>query len=241
MTDSLRLAPEALATLAERVHAVVTAPAAPSPLSGPNAWDVSFRALKPGGYLACLCARGDATAHTIAHRLSGFEVRDVVEIFSTPTRFAVVLVRKPFEVHGTVAGNVQKHGCGAMNIDATRIGTEDALGGGAYGDDERERGTQPTLAGGDLKRGIGAFKQPQGRWPANVFFDATMGAALDANAEGASRFFFRVDAPAALLRYLLRLVAPPGSIVLDPTPGGLSAEVEAAALTEGLAFVGVAS
>ena len=34
----------------------------------------------------------------------------------------ITLLRKPLE--GTVAENALKHGCGAINIDATRVGSE---------------------------------------------------------------------------------------------------------------------
>jgi hypothetical protein len=42
---------------------------------------------------------------------------------------AIAVIRKPLE--GTVAANTLKHGCGGLNIDASRITTGDALGGGA--------------------------------------------------------------------------------------------------------------
>ena len=41
------------------------------------------------------------------------------------------VLRKPLS-EGTVAANTLKHGCGGLNIDASRISTEDNLNGGAY-------------------------------------------------------------------------------------------------------------
>jgi len=49
----------------------------------------------------------------------------------------ITILRKPLE--GSVADNVLKHGCGAINIDATRIITSDNLNGGAYAESANVR------------------------------------------------------------------------------------------------------
>jgi site-specific DNA-methyltransferase (adenine-specific) len=84
----------------------------------------------------------------------------------------IVLARKP--LIGTVAENVLTHGTGALNIDASRIGTEDKFGGGAkavsiYGSD------------GNYQPGPNAFvaSQKGGRWPANILLDEEAAALLD--------------------------------------------------------------
>jgi len=84
----------------------------------------------------------------------------------------IVLARKPLV--GTVAENVLTHGTGALNIDASRIGTEDKFGGGAkavsiYGSD------------GNYQPGPNAFvaSQKGGRWPANILLDEEAAALLD--------------------------------------------------------------
>ena len=78
----------------------------------------------------------------------------------------VTILRKPLE--GTVAKNALKHGCGAINIDDTRIGTGHHLPMGKV--------TSKKLAGdGGLGAGSGregnreAFipRPVEGRWPAN--------------------------------------------------------------------------
>lgn len=82
-----------------------------------------------------------------------------------PGHEPICLARKPLV--GTVAANVAEYGTGGLNIDATRIGTSENLNGGAYAKDgtERHDGTESWR----YKRGGGAeFKQPTGRWPANV-------------------------------------------------------------------------
>lgn len=186
-----------------------------------------------------------------------------------------MVARKP--LIGTVAQNVLAWGTGALNIDATRIST----------DEDRRRNAR----GGDNGlNGEGTFRirerraddQPltAGRWPANVILDEHAAAALDemsgesvsrpaegvvrhgrsggimgregalrdgrpeghADSGGASRFFYVAKAPASerprvngkahatvkpldLMRWLVRLVTPPGGTVLDPFAGsGTTAE-----------------
>lgn len=187
----------------------------------------------------------------------------------------VVVARKPLD--GTVAANVLRHGTGALNIDATRIGV-------APGDEPKAGhrtatfGTQETVSGGD---GSGAWEfTASGRWPANVVLDESQAAELDRQSGisrdgvavkrngvssngvtgwgsapigtpdaggyggegGASRFFYVAKAPTAerpredgiahptvkpldLMRWLVRLVTPPGGVVLEPFAGsGTTAE-----------------
>jgi DNA modification methylase len=76
----------------------------------------------------------------------------------------IVLARKPLS-EPTVAANVLKWGCGALNIDGCRVGDDvtttrrngDSGGNGAYGRDER----------------IFTRENPPGRWPANVIHDGS--------------------------------------------------------------------
>ena len=74
----------------------------------------------------------------------------------------ITLLRKPLE--GTVAENTLQQGCGAINIDATRVTTTDNLNGGAYAENPTERG--------------GEYEQPSGRWPANFILTHLEGCAL---------------------------------------------------------------
>jgi hypothetical protein len=92
-----------------------------------------------------------------------------------------ILIRKPCS-EKTVAANVLKWGCGALNIDASRIGMREAT---SY--------TAPDITGNARK----TVEAPaQGRFPANLVF--TEGEAVemldaqsaDAKGVGASRFFY---------------------------------------------------
>tara|TARA_B100000927_G_C16473188_1_gene472353 strand:- start:1386 stop:1841 length:456 start_codon:yes stop_codon:yes gene_type:complete len=75
----------------------------------------------------------------------------------------ITLLRKPVE--GTVAENTLKHGCGALNVDATRVegepckwGTQTDIKGGGFG-------SKRPSEGNILRKNVeGGFN---GRWPAN--------------------------------------------------------------------------
>jgi len=208
-----------------------------------------------------------------------------------PAHEPVVVARKPLA--GTVAANVLAHGTGALNIDATRVGTN---AGWSY----------PNGAGGNGFHG-GVGRSPDGtrtapvvaaagRWPANVILDESQAAELDrqsgerpgmargtlrrgattgrsiggtsaygeadpqdvdagyGDTGGASRFFYVAKAPTSerpredgiahptvkpldLMRWLVRLVTPPGGIVLEPFAGsGTTAE---ACVIEGFRCIAV--
>lgn len=161
----------------------------------------------------------------------------------------IVLARKPLT--GTVAANVQQHGTGALNISGCRIGTE---GGGAAcpGGD---------LCKCSTNKVFGATKHPPrdttvqvGRWPANVVLDPDAARMLDDQAGdtgGPSRFFYTAKAstaernnghgpqnthptvkPVDLMRWCIRLITPPGGLVLDPFGG--SGTTGVAARAEGM-------
>lgn len=84
-----------------------------------------------------------------------------------------ILARKPLA--GTIAETIARHGTGAINIDACRIGTEQTVtfrrghsgDHGAYGDDKRD----------------GDRTNPPGRWPAHVVLEHAEGCG-DACVEG---------------------------------------------------------
>jgi DNA modification methylase len=221
----------------------------------------------------------------------------------------IVVARKP--LIGTVAENVLTHGTGGLNIDGSRIGTD-----------------QRTFDSKGIKPGANNFvgdswqkdkeeKTVQGRWPANVILDEYTAELLDeqsgnlksgklntestktsifgnptsqrsgtyeATEGGASRFFYVAKAskrdrnegleelpeirtgamsgtadgsmltgsgnqrlttrqnfhptvkPTDLMRYLIKLVTPPGGVVLDPFTG--SGSTGKAAILEGFRFIG---
>jgi len=86
----------------------------------------------------------------------------------------VCLARKPL-IGDSIAENVMMYGTGGLNIDECRVETSDNLNGGTYSEGAAE--IRPSQV---PKNGIGKkFKQPKGRFPANVIFDEEAGKVLD--------------------------------------------------------------
>jgi site-specific DNA-methyltransferase (adenine-specific) len=86
----------------------------------------------------------------------------------------IILARKPFP--STVAANVQEHGVGGLNIDATRVPYR-----GDYRSPARTSGE--VNSGGSFGTGVKKFDdvnaEAKGRWPANVVLDEDAAAMLD--------------------------------------------------------------
>ena len=165
-----------------------------------------------------------------------------------PAHEPAVLARKP--LCGTVADNVRTWGVGALNIDGTRVATDDAVP--LFTKHNTRPGTSFDV--GSKRTGENSTA---GRWPANVIFDEEAALLLGEP----SRFFYIAKAskaereagldapigeranhhptvkPLALMRYLVRLVTPKGGIVLDPFMG--SGSTGCAAVLEGCDFVGI--
>jgi site-specific DNA-methyltransferase (adenine-specific) len=160
-----------------------------------------------------------------------------------PALEPITVARKPLA--GTVAANVLAHGTGAINVDGCRVAADEGrpliesraeASGNAYGD--------------GLNGSRCAGVTTQGRWPANLIHDGS-----DEPVEllgDAARFFYCAKAskrdrdagnihptvkPTDLMRYLCRLVTPPGGVVLDPFMG--SGSTGKAAAIEGFGFVGI--
>lgn len=85
----------------------------------------------------------------------------------------IILARKPLD--GTVAANVQRWGCGALAIDASRVEGLAEKPGGKIRTVRHFDGHETGRADKDAPE-----PNPLGRWPANVIFDEEAGAALDA-------------------------------------------------------------
>jgi DNA modification methylase len=220
-------------------------------------WAECLRVLKPGGHL--LAFAGTRTQHRMAVRIEdgGFEIRDMIAwVYGSgfpkshngpwggtalkPALEPITMARKPLE--GTVAANVQEWGTGGLNIDGCRVpGAKHTQSTSHPGG---QHGTFRPLAarGAQLDDGTG-------RWPANLIHDGSdeVVGLLD----DAARFFYCAKAsksdrgddnnhptvkPTDLMRYLCRLITPPGGLVFDPFTG--SGSTGKAAMLEGFRFVG---
>jgi site-specific DNA-methyltransferase (adenine-specific) len=157
-----------------------------------------------------------------------------------PAHEPICMARKP--LIGTVAANVLAHGTGAINVDGCRVGTESTV-----------RPNGPIGFHGGGSGGVGG--SDAGRWPANFIHDGSDEAT--AGLGEAARFFYCAKAsrsdredglhgercphptvkPTDLMRYLCRMVTPPGGTVLDPFMG--SGSTGRGAVLEGFNFIGI--
>jgi len=155
----------------------------------PETWAAVLRVLKPGAHLVAFS--GTRTYHRMACAIedAGFEIRDQLAwcygsgfpkshnqpggwgTALKPAWEPICLARKPLV--GTVAGNIEAHGTGALNIDGCRVGDEVRHAAftslapchgnrlGDAGTSKARRGTQ------------GEPKEYVGRWPANIIHDGS--------------------------------------------------------------------
>jgi len=87
----------------------------------------------------------------------------------------IILARKPLE--GTVAANVQRWGCGALAIDASRVEPSGPPSG--WSSSGSKASANLSMSGANYARDAKP-DSPLGRWPANVIFDREAAAILDA-------------------------------------------------------------
>ena len=161
-----------------------------------------------------------------------------------PAMEPITMARKPFK--GTVADNVQMYGTGAINIDGCRVG-EDEIKTCA-----KERGRSFNSIA--PVSGFNGCEESThiSRWPANVLHDGcedvlrgmgeaarffyTPKACKEDRDDGCENNFHPTVKPTDLMRYLCRMVTPPGGIVLDPFTG--SGSTGRGAVLEGFRFIG---
>jgi len=249
-------------------------------------WAEALRICKPGAMLAAF--GGSRTHHHLMCAIEGggWEIRDCIfwiygsgftkshnfgrqmdeawKGYGTalkPAYEPIIIAMKPLD--GTFRENAEKWGVGGINIDESRIKTEDNTGS--------PRGPHRNCYEGGWGQ-MTSESHPQGRWPANVIFDEEAAMALDEmsgvstsrpdkrtgqrsgkggvscysggwsdspnflnDSGGASRFFYCAKAsskergegnghptvkPIALMKYIIKLLAPPGNpTLLDPFCG----------------------
>jgi DNA modification methylase len=236
--------------------------------------EAMLQVAKPGAHL--LSFGGTRMWHRIACAIedAGFEMRDTImwvysqgfpknrggdigkivgvkqwEGWGTvlkPAIEPIIMARKPLV--GKAIECVLENGCGGINIDGCRVGTDVVgwSGGGA--------GTGKTWNESNcgLRQG-GEARPVAGRWPTNLIHDGS-DEATRLFPEGADRYFYSAKAdhtdrahggevahptvkPLDLMRYLVRLVCAKGTVVLDPFAG--SGSTICAAIEEGVYGVGI--
>lgn len=156
-----------------------------------------------------------------------------------PAYEPALLIRKPFK--GSVAQNVLEHGTGGINIDGCRIDSNDSLVRHNHVAGIWSKENKKTITGGT-----------DGRFPSNVLMDDKASDML----ENQARFFYTAKAspaersagldginlhptvkPIEIMRYLARLITPPGGTILEPFLG--SGTTAIAALKENFNIIGI--
>lgn len=222
----------------------------------PRVWALAFELLAPGGYM--LVFSSPMTGHRMATAIEGcgFKIHGFISwlysggfpkahevgpdmpgwYHSTQTLLPAVdpvwIAQKPPELR-PMAKNAAKHGTGGMNIEECRFeGAARASAASAGGDSGR---WPTTLAHDGSEAALSAFPEPGKAalfqsFPAAIFH----GRAAKADKAGSDHPTVK---PIGLLRWLVRLVTPPGGTVLDPFAGTFT--TGAAAHIEGFASIGI--
>ena len=178
-----------------------------------------------------------------------------------PAHEPIVVARKP--LIGTVAANVLQHGTGSLNIDGARVGKRwpaNVITDGSIDTEwvryfycakpsraERNAGLDAlpterrTTDYGAMKTRecnvCGSRSNRNGRWPDCSHDDWSWQEQREIGHKGGNAANTHPTVkPLALMRYLVRLVTPPGGTVLEPFAG--SGTTMAAAILEGFDVIG---
>jgi site-specific DNA-methyltransferase (adenine-specific) len=183
---------------------------------------------------------------------AGFLPRDMVVWMVTtkmakhnrmkPAHEPIFVAQKPLE--GTIEKNVEKWGCGKINTTTTRVPWDGKPPTGWI-----KGGTQRRAFGGDVAKVDKASKEtedanPNGRYPSNIIghFDEPehqkyFYAPRATRKERGEYNDHPTPKPISLMRYLCRVYAPKGGLILDPFLGSGSTGI--GALQEGCDFIGI--
>ena len=179
-----------------------------------------------------------------------------------PAHEPIVLARKPLT--GTVAANVLEHGTGALNVDGARVGDEAQIntysGRHAFGDSQVGEEYRAKIVMGRWPANVITDGSIDAEWVRYFYsakaskaernaglnalpatFAPTMnngigGKEHDPETATPKQNTHPTVKPLALMRYLVRLVTPPGGTVLEPFAG--SGTTLAAAVLEGFNAIG---
>jgi site-specific DNA-methyltransferase (adenine-specific) len=216
-------------------------------------WREVYRVLKPGAFVLSFCAPEFYHRMAVAVEDAGFRPLDMV-VWMVTTKMAKANRLKPAHEpifvaqklpEGSIAKNVEKWGCGKINIDQARVPWDGEPPKGWI-----KGGTKRRAFGGDVAKAANLTVKetedanPNGRYPSNIIghFDN----------EEHQKYFYAPRAtrkergeyndhptpkPISLMRYLTRVYAPKGGLVLDPFMGSGSTGI--ASLQEGCNFVGI--
>jgi site-specific DNA-methyltransferase (adenine-specific) len=216
-------------------------------------WKEVYRVLKPGAFVLSFCAPEFYHRMAVAVEDAGFRPLDmVVWIVTTkmakanrlkPAHEPIFVAQKPLD--GTLIKNVEKHGCGKINIEDSRIPWD-------------KKPPTGWIKGGSKRRAFGSAVEkaadyevkekedanPNGRYPSDIIghFDEPehqkyFYAPRATRKERGEYNDHPTPKPIALMRYLCRVYCPKGGIIVDPFMGSGSTGI--GALQEGMDFIGI--
>lgn len=224
-------------------------------------WQAVMRVMKPGAHL--LSFGGSRTYHRVVVNIedAGFDIRDCIMWLFGHGKPAAKTTLKPAHNPVVVA---QKPGGGraalGLHVEQCRIASGRAEGrwpaNAAHDGSDDVIGLLPRDAGAAApvhRRGADKHRNTYGSFSGNIDEGGTT---FHADEGSAARFFYcgrasKADRseggqvnnahptvkPTDLMRWLCRLVTPPGGIVLDPYMG--SGSTGKAAILEGFGFIGI--
>ena len=215
-------------------------------------WREVYRVLKPGAFVLSFC--NPEFYHRMAVNVedAGFLPRDMVVWMVTtkmakanrlkPAHEPIFVAQKPLD--GTIEKNWEEWGCGRINTTTTRVPWDGKpptgwVKGGvkrrAFGSDVAK------AAGQELER---EDANPDGRYPSNIIghFDEPehqkyFYAPRATRKERGEYNDHPTPKPISLMRYLCRVYAPRGGLILDPFLGSGSTAI--GALQESCNIVGI--
>jgi site-specific DNA-methyltransferase (adenine-specific) len=215
-------------------------------------WEAVFRVLKPGAFVLSFC--NPEFYHRMAVNVedAGFIPKDMI-IWMVTTKMAkanrlkpahepIFVAQKPLD--GTIENNVATWGCGRINTTTTRVPWDGKPPKGWI-----KGGVKRRAFGGDVAKAADAVTEtedanPNGRYPTDIIghFDEPdhqkyFYAPRATRKERGEYNDHPTPKPINLMRYLCRVYAPQGGVVLDPFMGSGSTGI--AALQEGMEFYGI--
>jgi DNA modification methylase len=232
-----------------------------------SAWAAeALRVLKPGGWLAAFGSPRTVHRLVAGVEDAGFEVRDqLLWLYAQgvpkshtglkPAYEPALLARKPLA--GRLDANLARYGTGALQIDAARVARRE--GGRGFWPANVTLSHSPRCRRNRCQDGCPVAlvdREPRpGREVSRLFFTSKANrrereagcetlplraAPIYPHGPGAVREVHNIHPtvkPLALMRWLVRLLCPPGGTVLDPFTG--SGSTGAACVLEGRRFVGI--
>jgi site-specific DNA-methyltransferase (adenine-specific) len=216
-------------------------------------WKEVYRVLKPGAFVLSFCSPEFYHRMAVNVEDAGFRPMDMIVWMVTtkmaktnrlkPAHEPIFVAQKPLE--GTIEKNWEKWGCGKINTVTTRVPWDGKPPTGWV-----KGGSKRRAFGGDVAKAADQEVKetedanPNGRYPTDIIghFDEAehqkyFYAPRVTRKERGEYNDHPTPKPIALMRYLCRIFAPKGGLVLDPFMGSGSTGI--GALQEDCSFIGI--